>query len=218
MRIRSKLLALGLLAACSLWLAPTVTMVQPASSINDGFNRADNADLGSAWDGNYSGFTNAQIVSNAVRVVATGDPETAESYNTTTPGDDQWAEVQLKTFNTGTAGEIFGGVVLRAATPTTRTMYWIAAYTNAIEQFTVIRKRVAGTETEVSFTAQIWAQGDMLRAQISGTSITVYRNGVLVETQTDGDIASGRAGIYLYVSGDGAGTDLELDNFAAGTL
>lgn len=189
------------------------------ATILDEFTRADSTDLGANWDGNYSGFTNAQIVGNCLRVVATGDPETAESWNALTPTANQWAQVRLKTFNTGTGGEIFGGVVLRAATPTTRTMYWIAAYTNNIEQFTVIRKRVAGVEDEITFTPQVWAQGDIFRAEMSGTGFVVKRNGLVTQTGlSDASIASGRVGIYMYVSSGAAATDLELDDFRAGNL
>lgn len=188
------------------------------ATILDEFNRANSTDIGANWDSGYTGFANAQIVGNCLRVVSVGDPETAESYNAITPAANQWAQVRLKTFNTGTAGAIFGGVLLRAAAPATLTFYWIAAVADPDGTYTVIRRRVAGVETEVSFTEQIWAQGDYLRVQMLSTGIVVRRNGLQVDSQTDIVIGSGRVGIYMFVDAASSGADIELDDFRAGNL
>lgn len=57
--------------------------------------------------------------------------------------------------------------------------------------------------------------GDVLHAEIDGTTLRLYRNNVLVLATTDATIASGRAGITIYAA---TIADVELDDFSAGNF
>ena len=56
---------------------------------------------------------------------------------------------------------------------------------------------------------------DVLRAEINGMTLRLYRNNVLVLATTDATIASGRAGITIYAA---TIADVELDDFSAGNF
>jgi hypothetical protein len=186
--------------------------------ITDDFNRANSSDLGSAWDAGYSaGFGNCQIVSNVVRAGAL-DVESAESNNSESLTADQWAQVTLSSFPASLgSGNVQIGVILRAATPPTCTMYWIVADSRSSGNNVIIRKRVAGVESSIFSAVQTWASGDILRAEIHGTELDVFRNGVHIVRTSDSSISSGRPGLYFYVNSANSLSDGELDNFQAGS-
>jgi hypothetical protein len=178
-------------------------------ALPDNFTRADNLDLGAPYDPGYS--NSAKIVSNQVMPQGVG-LEGIETWNANTFTNDQFAECKIAAL--GNSGSIVG-VVLRAAAPPTMTMYWIGAGIYSNVTYTFIKKRVSGTETQLIGPTQAWAVGDILRAEIVGTTITVKRNGAQVNTTTDAAIAGGRVGIYVY--NDTAGL-AQLDDFNAGDL
>jgi hypothetical protein len=186
-------------------------------ALPDAFTRANNTDLGTEWDSGYTSTTNARIFSNAVRSV-TINTESIEQYNAFTPTADQWASVTLTSV---AAPNCLVGVILRAQPmPSPVTFYFIAAGGFTSANYTVVKKRINFTDTQLLSQNTPWVAGDTLRAEISGSVITVWRNGVLTWTcpSDTGITSAGKVGLYLWVATGGALTDAQLDDFNAGNL
>jgi hypothetical protein len=196
-------------------LAPAV-----APTLPDPFTRSDSTDLGSTYDSGYSGESNAQIVSNTVRAT-TLNAETVESWNATAFTDDQYAQVKIAALTApgSGSGSVLVGVLLRAAAPPTLTFYWCAVGIYSGGTYTVVKKKVAGTETQLLSASQTWAVNDTFRAEISGGDITILRNGSPVHTvPTDTSITSGRIGIYIYDDTLATLASGQIDDFDGGNL
>jgi hypothetical protein len=188
--------------------------VAGAATVSDDFTRADNLDIGTNWDNGYTASAACQIVSNQVRNQAAGDG-CVETWNANSFTNDQWAQITLADFNTLALARI--ALVLHAATPPTGDYYRITARINSGGATTTIQKFIANVGTTLATESAItWLSGDVLYAEISGTTITAKRNGVTIFTGTDAALASGRIGIYS--STDGALDEVELDSFSGGDL
>lgn len=177
----------------------------------DDFNRADNADLGADWtpqqDGTNGG-DNFEIVSNTAKSPEAND--SCEQQVTATWPNDQWSEATL--FNTNNSGQGAGsGVALRCAAVGTRTYYRFCANASGW----TLGRLVGGTHTEIiGGTGTVWAAGDRVYLEVQGTTLVAKKNttagagGTTVTTQTDANIASGRAGIAHSTSDVDAAIDV----------
>lgn len=183
-------------------------------SFSDDFTRADNVDLGANWDAGYSPDGPAQIVGNAVRATTLATAAT-ETTNAVTGLADCWAQATLKTFTGAQAAAL--RVILRTADSPTDTLYMFNALRNAGGNTSQIDKFVAGANSGLaSEAATTWVAGDILRAEVRGDQLTLYRNGVLLLTVTDATLTSGRIGISLYEDTGGSLANVELDDFSGG--
>lgn len=82
---------------------------------------------------------------------------------------------------------------------------------------TYLSKYVAGVYTALGSTGSVLVVSDVLKLEVSGTTLTPKKNGSLLVTpgaQTDSAIASGSAGI----AGAGNGTTSRLDSWEGGNL
>jgi len=175
---------------------------------SDTFNRANSTDLGVKWNSGYTNRSALQLVNNAVRAT-TIKSEGLETYNDVTLPADQWAQVTLAAF-TG-IGWNSGGLVLRASDPPGSGKYSIIPANQAGYRTTIYGPSGIIAQENNS----VWVAGDVLRAEIQGSTIYVYRNNALILTANDTSVASGnRAGINIYV--DNNLSDVILDNFSAG--
>jgi hypothetical protein len=176
----------------------------------DAFTRANNADLGTAWDVS-TGQGAFAISGNTAISNFVGDA--GESYNAITWPDDQYVQAAVTVTGGTTPGGGAGlGVQARAATGawTAYRLVVSTAVTNNIE----LAKFVAAGYTLLGQRTQAWTAGDTLRLEAQGTTLRVLRNGVqLGATFTDSGIASGRGGIVLSFGDSVAGS---LDNFEGG--
>lgn len=86
-------------------------------------------------------------------------------------------------------------------------------------------KRVAGTYTVLASVDTTWATNDIVKLELRGTAIKVYKNGVEILSATDSSItAAGKAGIYWgQLSPNGSnvnstwrGDDFSVTEFASG--
>jgi TATA-box binding protein (TBP) (component of TFIID and TFIIIB) len=86
---------------------------------------------------------------------------------------------------------------------------------------TLLQKRVAGASTTVGTESgyPLWSFGDVARLEISGTGLTVFRNGVSVLTGTDSTHTSGRGGMMLNSAFAVSGSETaRLDDFEVGDI
>ena len=165
----------------------------------DFFTRSDGG-IGANWT-NINGTFG--VSSNQAKPLTLGSDSRAQSvYSEGTFGNDQYAQVTL----INVSG--YAGVVLRAATGAYTCYTAVAGSSNS-----VIQKAVAGTVTTVATGGPAFANSDVLRLEITGSLLTLYKNGVSVLTGVDTAIASGKAGIA------GFNTSLiAADNWEGGDL
>ena len=189
------------------------------TTITDDFSRADNADIGSAWDV-VTGMIALKIVSQRV-LPTTIATESVESNNTTI-ANDQWAQITTSVLTGAVGAE--DGVILRAATGATTFYRCLARINGAATSY--IQKYVAGALTTLaSENATVWGSTDQLRCEVKGSApatLNLYRivgaSETLILTTTDSSIASGKVGIYSYVDTAGSLSSSQIGFFSAGTF
>jgi hypothetical protein len=161
------------------------------TSASDNFNRA-NGGLGSNWT-DATGMSGLQVVSNACAGTVSAEQV---SFWATTAGSfsaDQYSEGAVRGM---VSGAKYAGVVVRMSGDDGYTFYTdgasgaghteVARYDNAVP--TVLQ----------SFATTV-AAGDVLKLQITGTTLKAYKNGVQLGTDiTDATYAAGQPGIDCY--------------------
>lgn len=174
---------------------------------SDNFNRANGTlpDDGAPWK-KEQGSVSFVISSNGITLSANND--ITMRYNASFP-DDQWAQITFT--QTETASGAQAGVALRVATGAA-TLYRIVVDGSGNFE---IGRFISGSHTTIdTFTSSV-ANGDVLRAEIVGSTIKVYINGTQVRSVNDSNISSGAPGMAF--SGTGApSTNTKMDDFSAG--
>lgn len=182
-----------------------------ASAI-DNFNRADQSPLGTPWAVHGGAGNTIGLHSNAVSKSGSGSESAGDVYyaysgSATTP--DQYAEAKM----TGTVLNNDWGPAVRiggAGHPSTEEGYFVDFYTPGPG----INKHVNGVFSGLSTFVSSFAAGDVARIEISGTTLTAYKNGSVVGTVTDSSItgAGDGAGLFVYDTGG------SIDDWAGGDL
>ena len=179
----------------------------------DDFTRADNADIGTAWDAGYTGTNPFKIVSGRIQSTDT-IKDSVESYNVSNPND-QWAQT---TFSIYLPTNTHPGIMLHLANSPTFSGYECRVV--APGTFTRITRWNAGVQdlTVASTSGVTWGNGDKMRCEIQGTTMTIYRivgtSETLVVSGSDGLFTTGKTGLINF-SGT-ATSDLQLDKFVMG--
>jgi Viral BACON domain/Putative binding domain, N-terminal len=77
--------------------------------------------------------------------------------------------------------------------------------------FSTLDKIVSGNGSPIlNLSSVTWATGDVMKLTVSGRTLAAYKNGVVIGTITDPDLASGQPGACIYESwADGAGTSFD---------
>lgn len=178
-------------------------MALPAT---DNFNRADAANLGSNWTG--------QITDPIIEANTAGCNNAASNFHGAWWNADSFNADQYSECTRGAGGNYSAVSVRASGTGSDMGFY---AYFNDGE---VIRARPAGLgggQTTLA-TLTTYTNGDLVRISITGTTITVSKNGTPNATQpTDSVLASGAAGLAFYNNGVIARMDNWTgDNVASG--
>lgn len=182
----------------------------------DDFNRANAGTLGASYTrptgvsaGNEMGVVGNQVVptDGTATAVYTGDH--GAYWNDISAPADQWASMAVTTGGTA-GGEIGIGLLLRQALAAD-TYYRIVVSADGVS----VAKTVGSTYSLVWTRAITWVNGDVLRAEMQGTTLRVYRNGVQLGSDTsDPSIASGQPGVFYSSTASGAvGDDWNAGNF-----
>lgn len=181
---------------------------------SDDFNRADNTDLGANWN-NISGSTGPlTIFTNAVRWTAALDDGTEVYDGGIAWPNDQYSQCTVTGSGASGANPDTGpGVCVRGSAGTN--MYRVCIGFGASSGETGIAKFVSAAHTALgAFGTDGFVSGDVLRVEVSGSTITVFRNGTQVEQRTDTSITSGNPGLsYSSVQGDS-----HMDDWSGGDL
>lgn len=89
--------------------------------------------------------------------------------------------------------------------------------TSGLDHTGIIRYGANETPTTISTITTTVANGDLLRVEVSGTTLTAKKNGAIVGTVTDATIASGSAGAGVFNTA-GAGNNVLIDDWEGGNL
>lgn len=179
-------------------------------AVTDNFNRADGG-LGANWS-TISGEGTGQVVSNQAETNSVGT-DCVVRYSATTFGNDQYGQVKVVSSTTGSVGL---GAMCRGS-DSARTYYF--AYGKVATGGTwFLKKRVAGTASDLTSGSVDVAANDVMYIEASGTSISLKKNGVTVLGPiTDSAIASGWAGFIVFVDSGVVG-DAVIDDWEGGDL
>jgi beta-glucanase (GH16 family) len=177
--------------------------------VSDNFTRANENPLANSNWGTITGYGNCQIVSNVAEasVLATNSNQ---CWTNVSINNDQYAEVTISNY-AGSNPQSFGPGIRMG---TGGTGYIVAMNIGAGTGFTIYKLTGSGGYTSLGTGGGTTNNGDVIRLQASGTSLSVYRNGIIIKTITDSTYSSGFPGFYAY-----AGTTLsnvQISLFAAG--
>lgn len=112
----------------------------------------------------------------------------------------------------GTAGGANSGLMVRMSGSAGTTQGYLCA--GGANGDAKIYKITSGTSYSdlITATGVAFAAADVMRCEASGTTITMKKNGATITSVSNGDIASGSAGVYLYSSG------FHIDDIEVGDL
>jgi hypothetical protein len=178
----------------------------------DNFNRADNLNLGAAWDP-YTGRNALQLVGNSVRGSGIGG-DNVESYNAVPLPNNQWSQATL----TGWNGTIYHNAHVSVRLSTN--LATLTGYVGRVgsDNKASIGKWTAGVFSVLASVPYTPGVGDILRIEAEGTTLRFFVNNVLRVSTTDASYASGRPGLTIYIDGGGTVGQVQLDNFSAGNF
>lgn len=175
---------------------------------SDDFNRTDSTGLGANWI-RYDTLVSKRmnVVSNTARPNL-GSLDSVELWDADPFAADQSAQVTLVTLGANTGG----GVVLRGNQDTNYYLCYYSTFTNKAR----ILYFNGTTFTLVAEADYTLAANDVLRGEVEGTALRLLINGDLKVSGTDGNIASGKAGIYgLFTT---LQSDTVLDDWSAADI
>lgn len=181
-------------------------MALPATDAFTGTTGTQLTTYSANWTLNAGDF---DIQSNALSCDAAADTDSLCHWNADAFDANQYAQVTM----TAAGDYLYGGPAVRVHA-TDHTGYCIAA-DNSDGIF--LSKVIDGDYTELAAYAAADA-GDVLRLEVSGTTLTVKKNGGTLGTVVDSDISTGSGGLYGYWVDGLNRTDMRLDSFEAGNL
>ena len=172
-------------------------MALPAT---DDFNRADASTLGTNWTLSKNTWG---IDTNRAKPTAVDNCRAF--WNADTFGNDQYSQAKVVS-----ATNYFGVVVRCSGSGGTENNYhWVAG-----TGFTGINKVINGSETQLQALDALSTDNDVIRLEVSGTTLQAYRNGSTYGTSvTDSAVASGSAGLFGF-----AAVTPFLDDWEGGNL
>lgn len=170
----------------------SVSLLFAALPVSESFTGADSTPL-PTYNANWVDATGSFVIdSNSAR------PATALVYNTDgwtgdTFSNDQYSETTLFTITTNT----YVGAAVRVNTANTD------AYVCITDGANITLQQVLGTGSAqtISSSAASIVSGDVIRLEVSGTSLTCKVNGVTTLSGSDSDLTGGRAGISSFCIG-----------------
>ena len=150
----------------------------------------------------------------------TAGVDCVEGYSTLIPGNNQYVQFSLPIgFTSVSPGTLWASAIVRLQAPSTYSGYYCRAQPDLETNTSRIRRVDAGSNSTLAndTTNPQWAAGDVVRCEITGTSINFKKNGVTVmSASTGGEYTSGRGGINI--ADDPASVFNPIDNFEVGDL
>jgi hypothetical protein len=175
------------------------------TTYTDDFNRADGSP-GSNWTSITNETYSPVISSNQLIPSAGHTTRQGIFYNAAAAPNDQYSQITVvanATNNDGPAVRV---------SDSAETFYCLVG-TVGTPGSLIFRKVVAGSLSQIGSTISTnFANGDVLKLSVVGTTLTAYVNGSSVGSTTDSSISSGQFGIFMY----GSGSPI-IDNWEGGS-
>lgn len=172
-----------------------LTLVASGAPItfSDNFTRTPENPLsnGGAWTNGLTGFANMQLISNTARSATAGAGAAYVGVPNFTSYPNQSATISV----ISTAG--FGVLVRMDSSGNGYRLYAVNSTTLRISRVTA----GVGTAIGADFAVTGLSSGVLVTLEISGTTLTAYRNGVSITTRSDATYATGSPGIYADTNG-----------------
>ena len=179
------------------------------TTATDNFNRADTGTLGANWTKQTT--WEFQIISNQAASNGGFNP-VSEYWNAGTFSGDHSSEAAISGM---VSGNTYVGVAVRCST-SAETYYALktdgASGITGGGGHTRIVKVVAGAETALLDIDCPFADGDVIKLAIAGTTLTAYKNGASVGTTTDSSLSGGKPGLFVY------GNAARVDNWTGADI
>jgi hypothetical protein len=178
----------------------------PPPGIQDSFDRPDAPTLGANWT-NQVALT-PRIVNGQAAGNLDNSTRQCAFWNATTVAPDQFSEITVGTLSSSQYA--FASVRASGVTSATNSHYAVSARPGASDVY----KRVAGNRTPIVTIGSVpWVTGDVLRLEVRGSTLKVFRNGTQIGTDiaSGGELMNGQPGACLWSTGT-------LDDFTAGAL
>lgn len=179
----------------------------------DNFNRAA---IGANWQGLFT-FDGDLTIQASTVVRGTGTHNPSRWNGAGTFANDQYSIVTIVAFGGIDVADYYFGVIARASADVdsgatnTRDFYEMIVQDVSAKRIE-LAKTVNGTRTILASSAtSSFANGDTIEIECEGTAIRGYRNGSVVLSATDSDLASGKPGLI----GSDANT---MDNWEGGDI
>jgi hypothetical protein len=172
-----------------------------AGTETDPFTTADSSDLGANWDAfdDGTGLVPCRISNNAA-AATTSLVRCYEAYNHYLPSANQSVDITFAINNGGVLEGEFAALIRMTNPASSFSGYTCQAQLSPGATSTArIRRIDAGiTATLMNDDSSIvWADGDTMTCSITGSTITLKRNGATVISWSDATYATGRAGIQI---------------------
>jgi hypothetical protein len=186
--------------------------------VTDDFNRANEAlDASANWrDGVF--FRSCGIVNNQVRGASGTNrffPAMGVWIGDTFPND-QYAEATINADLSGVPAEA-AGILVRFTgdgSGATEKCYFCVIQNTAVNQLQVFKfDRTSGTGILV-LQGSVFSDGDTVRLEAVGSTLTVYVNGASVITTSDSEFTAGQPGVCVATNS----IRVSVDNFEAGEV
>ena len=180
------------------------TVTVASVPVADDFDRVDGS-LGSAWTAQS---TNTLLLTSAVVRGPSDDFVCAgRSPASTTFSNDQSSQVTIARLDRSDSI----GVTVRSSGSLTAGTFSGYLLTADGSTFSTLDKIVSGVGSQIlNLSTVAWSAGDVLKLAVAGRTLTAYKNGVVIGTITDPDVASGQPGACIFESStDGNGTSLD---------
>lgn len=164
----------------------------------DNFNRADGG-LGANWTTRTDGGNTGSLVISTNKVVVNANFQDSVAYwSADSFPDDQYSQAVFTLGGGGNSGT--AGIAVRITTSGTLKYYDIELSTGAFSSGIVYYD---GTTWNTLTTTTSAANGDLIRFEVTGTTLTAKVNGTTLSTTTDANIASGSPGMHIYDENSG---------------
>jgi hypothetical protein len=171
----------------------------------DTFTRADQNPISGNWT-TCSGQGGLRLLTTAIAHIDSGT-DGCIYYNAVTPNNDQYSQAVMTRGSDTTAGNGSGMCVTVRQATGANSLYDVCVNAAATLNVT-LAKRVTGSYTAIWSRTATFADGDILKLSVTGTTLKVFVNGVQVGADsTDSALTSGRCGIAYSSNSVGATAD-----------
>jgi hypothetical protein len=180
----------------------------------DNFNRANANPIGGNWTTAPS-HSAIQLLSNVAQDSADSGTDNSAYWNANTFPNDQYSQCNVTDSLSSETAECGPGPMCRCSTSAPRNLYRVIFSPGATQNLH-FEKYAANSYSPIGGFTVTMNNGDLLKLQVQGTTLTAFVNGSSVATTTDSSVTSGPAGLAF--SSCPSGTTVTFDNWEGGDL